>query len=164
MRNERSRRWQLTENNAEYTKQEAVKKLCGVAATIYCGGCCEVGESGTNHIHAFVIYENAISLTTLKKQFPRAHFEPCKGSNADNYAYIAKSDSEIVESGVMPLATASERKSNEASEVTEMLFQGETLLSIIHNRKDLADYCVRNYKSLREIENDVGHNFARRKR
>lgn len=164
MRNERSRRWQLTENNAEFTKQEAVKELCSIAATIYCVGCSEVGESGTHHIHAFVIYENAISLTTLKKRFPRAHFEACKGSNAENKAYIVKDDKDYLESGVMPLATASEKKNNEASEVLAMLLNGETLLSIMSNRQDLADYCVRNYRSLRDIQGDVVHNFSKRNR
>ena len=103
-----------------------------------------------------------MSSTSVKKAFPRAHYEACKGSNEDNRNYIVKSDSEAVESGEMPLATASERKSDEASEVLELLYNGETLLSIMSNRRELADYCVRNYRSLREIQNDISHNIVRK--
>lgn len=153
---ERSKRWQLTENNAGYTKQECAKALASIAKTIYVVSCSETGESGTKHVHAFIIYENAISLKTLKKHFPRAHFEHCKGSNVENRAYVCKDDSDVFESGEMPLASSSERKQDVASEVVNLMTDGVGLSQIMMEYPSLCDYVVRNYRSLREIEKDLG--------
>lgn len=155
--NERSKRWQLTENNAGYTKKECAEALSSIAKTIYVVSCSETGESGTNHVHAFIIYENAISLKTLHSHFPRAHFEHCKGSNVENRAYICKDDSEVFESGVMPLASSSEKnkKNDVASEVVNLLGNGVPLNYILAEYPALCDYVVKNYRSLKEIEKDL---------
>ena len=154
---ERSRRWQLTENNADYTKEQGAERLASIAETLYVVSCSEMGETGTKHIHVFVIYKNAISLSSIKKHFPRAHLETCKGSNVQNRAYVVKDDSDYYESGEMPVATASERKRDEASEVIELLNEGVPLQAILTSYNTLSDYVVRNYRNLREIQND----FAR---
>ena len=73
-RGERTKQWQLTENNPSYTKKEAVERLSSIGTALYSIGCSEVGESGTSHIHAYVVYKNAIELSSLKNLFPRAHF------------------------------------------------------------------------------------------
>lgn len=153
---ERSKRWQLTENNACYTKQECARVLSSIAKTNYIVSCSETGESGTKHVHAFIIYENAISLKTLKRHFPRAHFEHCKGSNEENRAYIVKDDAEVFESGEMPVASSSERKQDIASEVVNLMNDGVALSQIMVEYPTLCDYVVRNYRSLREIEKDLG--------
>ena len=161
---ERSRRWQLTENNATYTKEEGANLIASIGETSYVVSCCEMGERGTKHIHIFVIYKNAISLGSIKKHFPRAHLESCKGSNIQNRAYVVKDDSEYFESGVMPVASASDRKRDEASEVMELLVNGVTLQTILMEYKTLNDYVVRNYKNLREIQNDFARYTPKRKR
>lgn len=155
MEKDRSRRWQLTENNAAYTKQECVKRLASIGRTTYVISCCEVGESGTKHIHAFVIYDNAIALKSLKKHFPRAHFEACIGSNVENREYIVKSDCEAVESGEMPIASASDRKIDKSNEVITLLLDGVPLWRIMRDYSELCDYVVRNYRSLKEIAKDI---------
>lgn len=162
MQKDRSRRWQLTENNAEYTKQDCAKKLASVARTTYVISCAEIGESGTKHIHAFVIYDNAIALKSLKKHFPRAHFEPCCGSNVDNREYIVKADAEPYESGSMPVASGSDRKVDYAAEVMQLMLNSEPLWRIIRDYPELGDYVVRNYRSLKEIANDLGY-FPRKR-
>ena len=155
--NERSKRWQLTENNAGYTKQECAEALASIAKTIYVVSCSEMGESGTKHIHAFIIYENAISLKTLHSHFPRAHFEHCKGSNIENRDYIVKSDADVFESGQLPIASSSERekKTDVASEVVNLLDNGLPLEYILKEYPSLCDYVVKNYRSLKEIEKDL---------
>lgn len=153
---ERSSRWQLTENNNQYSKEECAKALSSIAKTIYVVVGEETGESGTKHVHAFVVYENAILLKTLKKHFPRAHFEHCKGSNEENRAYVSKQDVEVFESGKMPLASSSDRKRDVASEVVNLMNDGEPLSRIMTEYPELCDYVVRNYRSLREIEKDLG--------
>lgn len=161
---ERSRRWQLTENNASYTKQEGATLLASIGETSYVVGGCEIGESGTKHIHIFVIYKNAISLGSIKKRFPRAHLEACIGSNVQNRAYVVKDDNDYFESGEMPVASASDRKRDEASEVMELLIQGIPLQTILAEYKTLNDYVVRNYKNLREIQNDFARYTPKRRR
>ena len=154
--NERSKRWQLTENNAAFTKQECAEALASIGKTNYVVSCEETGESGTKHVHAFIIYENAIRLKTLKSHFPRAHFEHCKGSNEENRAYVVKDDADVFESGTMPLASSSERKKDDASEVINLMNDGISLSQIMTEYPPLCDYVVRNYRSLREIEKDLG--------
>lgn len=164
MPKDRSRRWQLTENNADYTKEECANILASIGQTRYVIACCEMGERGTKHIHAFVIYGNAISLTTLKKHFARAHFEPCQGSNVQNRDYICKDDKEPFESGVMPIASESDSKVDVASEVVNLISNGQTLESIMMEYPALCDYVVRNYRSLKEIANDMPCNRRKHSR
>lgn len=162
MENERSRRWQLTENNADYTKEQGAERLASIGDTTYVVSCSEMGESGTKHIHAFIIYKNAISLRSIKKQFPRAHLEVCQGSNVQNRAYIVKDDSDYFESGTMPLGTESVKRNDDAVEVVKLLTDGVPLESVMVEYPPLCDYVVRNYRSLKEIEKDLGYRARRR--
>jgi len=162
MNDERSRRWQLTENNADYTKEQCAERLASIGETIYVVSCSEKGAKGTEHIHAFIIYANSIRLTSIKKYFPRAHLERCLGSNVQNRAYVVKDDKKAFESGKMPLANESNRKEDVAKEVVELLSNGEPLESIMLDYPTLCDYVVRNYRSLKEIEKDLGYRTRRR--
>ena len=134
-RSERSKQWQLTENNPSYTKQDAVERLASVGTAIYGVGCSEVGESGTSHIHAYVIWKNAIELSTLKALFPRAHFEHCRGSVQSNVEYVTKDDAEPYEVGETPVVV-SERKADVAAEVVLVARKRlvETVVRIQHAR------------------------------
>lgn len=161
MENERSRRWQLTENNATYTKEQGASLLASIGETMYVVACEEMGEKGTKHIHAFVIYKNAISLRSIKKHFPRAHLECCIGSNISNRAYVVKDDENFYESGSMPLASESARKRDDATEVVKLLSDGVPLESVMMEYPSLCDYVVRNYRSLKEIEKDLGYRRRR---
>lgn len=162
MEKDRSRRWQLTENNADYTKQQCCETLASIGRTTYVISCEETGESGTKHVHAFVIYDNAISLKSLKKRFPRAHFEACIGSNVENRDYIVKSDSQAVEVGNMPIASDSDRKVNVASEVVRLLKDGYAVEDIMTEYPDLCDYCIRFFRPLKEVQKEFGTYFRKR--
>ena len=149
-RSERSKQWQLTENNPTYTKRQAVERLTAVGTAIYGVGCSEVGESGTSHIHAFVIWKNAIELSTLKSLFPRAHFEHCKGSVQSNVAYITKDDAEPYEVGEKPVVV-SEAKADIPAEVVALILNGKGVYEILVEYPQFTDYVVRNFRSLTEI-------------
>lgn len=148
---ERYRNWQLTENNPAYTKKEAVERLSSIAKTIYCLGCSEVGESGTSHIHAFVVFKNAIELGTLKKSFPRAHFETCRGNVQSNVDYIKKADPKPFEIGEMPLAVVEEREDIPSEVVGIILECGLDPIEILARYPRYTDYVVKNFRSLSEI-------------
>ena len=148
---ERFRKWQLTENNPNYTKQEAVERLASIASTIYCIGCSETGESGTDHVHVFVVYKNAIELGSLKKAFPRAHFEVCRGTNQNNLDYIRKADPQPYEVGELPVVVAEEREDVPSEVVAIMLECGLSPIDILAEYPRYSDYVVRNFKNLVEI-------------
>lgn len=156
MEDARSRRWQLTENNPTYSKKECAETLSSIADTKYVITCEEVGETGTKHIHAFIIFANSIRLTSIKKKFPRAHLEVCEGSNVENRLYIVKTDNEPFESGEMPLTTERKKKLDVAKEVIDLLRNGNDLGVIMTEYPELCDYVVKHYRSLKEIATDFG--------
>lgn len=150
-RDEASRQWQLTENNPSYTKQEAVERLASIGTAQYALGCSEVGESGTCHIHAYVVYKNAIELGSLKRLFPRAHFEKCRGSVNDNVEYLSKDDGEPYEVGEKPLIV-SEWKVDVSSEVVALILEsGLSPIQILKKYPRYSDYVVKNFRNLAEI-------------
>lgn len=148
---ERFRKWQLTENNPNYTKREAVERLTRLANTIYCVACDEVGESGTFHIHVFVVFKNAIELGSIKNLFPRAHLEVCRGTFQDNVDYIKKTDPQFFEVGEMPLVVSEEREDVPSEVVAIIIEGGLSPLEILARFPRYCDYVVRNFRSLCEI-------------
>ena len=151
IRGERSKQWQLTENNPDYTKKEAVERLTSVGTALYGIGCSECGESGTRHIHAYVVWKNAIELSSLKGLFPRAHFEKCKGSVQSNIDYVSKDDTEPYEVGERPLIV-SEWKADVSSEVVALILEcGLGPIEILGKYPRYCDYVVKNFRNLNEI-------------
>lgn len=87
-----SRKWQLTINNPiekGYT-HESIKALLPDTLLYWCMSD-EIGENGTYHTHIYICNASGIRFKTLKKKFPEAHLELCKGTSEDNRAYIQKS-------------------------------------------------------------------------
>lgn len=69
-------------------------------AYIVCGR--ERGASGTPHLQFYVKGNNAIRFSTLKKQYPKVHWEICRGKFHHNFDYCTK-DGDWVERGTRPL-------------------------------------------------------------
>jgi len=148
---ERHSRWQLTENNPEVTKEDFLKAVSAIGTMTYGIASHEVGESGTEHIHCFVVYQNAIRGSSLKKAFPRAHLEVCRGSNLENKDYCAK-QGDFIEQGEMPYSVTDERKRDIASEVLGAIVDREQdPIEAWRGCPEYADYIVRNFKNLAEI-------------
>ena len=88
------RKWFLTISRPmEYGyDHETIKKILKKwkALCFWCM-CDEIQKDGfTPHTHLFIVGENAIPFSEVKKRFPMAHIEECKGSDADVIAYIRK--------------------------------------------------------------------------
>lgn len=84
----RARRYQLTINN--YEKSELSQMSQEFANEKYIIGK-EVGpENGHPHLHCYVEFENQKDFDYLKKKFPRAHIEVCKGNRLSNIRYCMK--------------------------------------------------------------------------
>ncbi len=53
--------------------------------------CDEIGKTSyTYHTHLYIVGEEAIPFSEVKKRFPMAHIEECCGSDAEVIAYIRK--------------------------------------------------------------------------
>jgi len=84
----RARSWCFTLNN--YTDQE-FKDLTSWLAQKHkyiCGQ--EVGEGGTPHLQGYFIAKNALRFDSLKKAWPRVHWEMARGTRDQNVAYCSK--------------------------------------------------------------------------
>ena len=156
-RGERSKQWQLTENNPDYTKKEAVERLTSIGTALYGIGCSEVGESGTSHIHAYVVWKNAIELGSLKKQFPRAHFEKCKGNVQSNIDYISKDDPSPYKVGEPPKVVGEWKADVSAEVVALILVSGLSPIQILERYPLYSDYVVKNFRNLSEIYASIRH-------
>lgn len=97
----RGRRWVFTLNN--YTKEDIDTFDQRFLGAKYIFGK-EVGESGTPHLQGYVNFPNAVSLESLRKRLPRAHFEIARGSEIENINYCSK-DSNVVTNMEKPPAS-----------------------------------------------------------
>ena len=104
--NKQARKWQITINNPienGFTKEVINEILKTFFPTYFCGAY-EIGESGTEHLHAFIVCHSPIRFSTLKSRLPTAHLERAYGSAKENKDYIQKSgkwaDSEKAETSI----------------------------------------------------------------
>lgn len=90
----RSRKWLLTINNPEqhgYGHGYIRKTLEDWRGVSYWCMCDEVGgKEGTYHTHVFVMGANGILFSTVKKKFPKAHIDYCRGLAQENRDYVRK--------------------------------------------------------------------------
>lgn len=91
----------------------------------------ERGEQGTLHIQGFVIFEQELRLTQLKRFCDRAHWEVARGTNAQASEYCKKQDTatgnyrfEYGELPERPAAKKAEERRQEAAEELDLIKQG----------------------------------------
>lgn len=89
-----SRKWLLTISVSEQwgfdhdVIKSKLKRLKGICFWCMCD---EIGKiSYLYHTHLFIVGENVIPFSEVKKKFPMAHIEEYKGSDEDVIAYIRK--------------------------------------------------------------------------
>jgi hypothetical protein len=157
----RTRRWVFTLNNPEVSKEELLEMIKERAATRYV----VIGEevaptTGTIHYQGFVEYENAATFEQLKARLPLAHIERAKGSNQQNKAYCTK-DNNFVEDGKVVQRT---QQGEAAISVLTLLQEGSTLIDIATQYQELATYCVKNWRNLKDIETELKVSALRDKR
>lgn len=59
----------------------------------------EIGESGTPHLQGYIHLIKPVRFTSLKKFLPNAHWEPAKGTPAQNKQYCSKDGNIFIEIG-----------------------------------------------------------------
>ncbi|MBD5524017.1 MAG: replication protein [Lachnospiraceae bacterium] len=90
----RSRKWLLTINNPKehgYDHDYIKSALSTFKAVKYWCMCDEIGgKNNVYHTHLFIMGNNGILFSTVKKKFPKAHIDYCHGLAQENRDYILK--------------------------------------------------------------------------
>ncbi len=89
-----SRKWQITINNPiekEWSHDSIKQVIEKFKGCVYWCMSDEIGnDTGTYHTHIFLCCSGAVRFSTVKKRFPQAHLEVCKGTAAENRDYVFK--------------------------------------------------------------------------
>nr|WAE42247.1 MAG: replication associated protein [Cressdnaviricota sp.] len=85
----RSRAFCFTINNYTFDDMEI---LLGVVPVYLCFGFEVGGKKNVPHIQGYVYFEDAKTIKSIKKYFPRAKLIPCKGSTEQNVTYCSKEE------------------------------------------------------------------------
>lgn len=88
-----SRKWLLTFNNPEkfnFSHDNIRSALITIKGLDYWCMCDEIGKEGTYHTHLFIFRQNPIRFQMIKKKFPTAHIDYCRGSTQENRDYVMK--------------------------------------------------------------------------
>lgn len=85
-----NRAWCFTLNNYDELAVEHVRSVLASDKIRYAIFGYEVGESGTPHLQGYVAFLKPQRLSACKKAIARAHWEPAKGNEEQNYEYCSK--------------------------------------------------------------------------
>jgi len=103
----------------------------------------EIGECGTPHLQGFCQFKNPL----IKPPLP-GHYEPCKGTPAQNIAYCSK-EGKFLEFGVRPMDQQSKGKAEKRRWEDARTAAKEGRLDDVP-----ADIYVRNYSTIKRIALD----------
>jgi len=147
-RKERSRKWLLTINNPAdigYTHGFIKSQLQNIKNLDYFCMCDEIGiKSGVHHTHLYIYRQDAMRFNQIKKLFPSAHIDYCRGTSQENrdyclkqgrYAGSRKEETNLKdtfeESGEMPLERQGQR--NDLIDLYDMIKGGLTNFDILES-------------------------------
>ncbi len=147
-RKERSRKWLLTINNPKeisYTHEFIRLQLLNIKNLDYFCMCDEIGiKSKTYHTHLFLYRQDAMRFNQIKKLFPSAHIDYCRGTCQENrdyclkqgkYAGSRKEETNLKdtfeESGDMPLERQGQR--NDLMDLYDMIKAGLSNFEILES-------------------------------
>jgi len=89
----------LTINNPNefiYTDEGIQCGLMNIGNVKYACWCTEIGANGTEHKHLYILFKpifdksNNDMFHAIKKVFPKAHIDICKGNTEQNISYVKK--------------------------------------------------------------------------
>ena len=110
---------------------------------------CMADEEGSHfHTHIFIVFSSRVRFSMVKRYFPEAHIEKCRGTVSDNVKYIKKSgkweldeekqekkiEGTFEEYGNQPPDTKGKR--SDMSELYQMVMDNMTNAEIIANNQD----------------------------
>lgn len=87
----RARAWVFTLNNYSDEEENKLFDTPDGVRYICCGR--EIGDSGTPHLQGYMVFNNAVRLTTCRELLSRAHWEPRRGTDKQARDYCMKDGS-----------------------------------------------------------------------
>lgn len=141
MDNIRSRKYCFTINNFTDTDVQKILDISECKLNYLIVGE-EIGESGTPHLQGYIHWKNAILFKSMKKMFPRAHYELTKGTDNENKVYCSKDKKLIREVGE---PSGGQGKRTDLEEIKHRILSGENLAEVV------TEGC-NNYQQLRYAE------------
>lgn len=94
MKDQQSRKWQLTINNPAdkgITHETIKQMLIQIKPVVYYCMADEIGlETKTPHTHVFICAKSPVRFSRIKKLFPDFHIEPAHGTVQENKDYVQK--------------------------------------------------------------------------
>lgn len=147
----RSRKWLLTINNPQdngYTHEFIKSQLGKIKSLDYFCMCDEIGtKSQVYHTHLFVYRQDAMRFNQIKKLFPVAHIDYCRGTAQENKDYCLKQGKYLgsrkeetnlkdtfEESGDMPVERQGRR--NDLIDLYDMVKAGMTNFEILESNPE----------------------------
>lgn len=88
-----ARKFLITINNPDKWgfSRDGIIELCTKKKWDYCALSFEIGgKEGTPHFHLFIYHKNTIKFDTIKKCFPKMHYDVCNGRAQEVRAYVFK--------------------------------------------------------------------------
>jgi hypothetical protein len=95
MRDTQFRKYIITINNFHdhgYTRDSIRERITALKSLVYFCAAEERGlETGTHHIHIYVVFSSGVRFSTIKRTFELGgNIDPARGTSAENRDYIAK--------------------------------------------------------------------------
>lgn len=148
LKDSQGRKFLITINNHivkgyDIDKQRSIMNNDNFKSLVY--GCSseEVGgKEGTHHLHIFLMFSSPVRFSTLKKHFPEAHIDRCKGTAKQNRDYVFKEGKHATkdttnlkethyETSELPLE--SNEKEADLERAYEMIKNGHTITEILED-------------------------------
>lgn len=137
-----------------------------MSPTFYCMAE-EIGDSGTPHIHVYVVFPTPRRFSTIQRRFPTAHIETAYGTAEENVNYIKKEGQfadkshtsvkgSYVEYGKMPIS-----KDAEFDIIMDMIKEGSSVADVVVTYPKLM-YRVQQLENLRNEINQQRYGIADR--
>ena len=160
---QRWRKWHIVLFDEELTKDDIFNQFT-FKQTHYC----IIGEeqaptTNKKHFHIYIEFDNACTMSSIKKLFPKAHIEKANGTASQNKVYITKDDKDYKEYG-SPTSIKYNNDDIASNIIIAMLDNVNIeLMQIACDVPEFADYIVKNYHALAKIQSDLQFKVQREK-
>lgn len=150
VKSRRVRRWTITINNPDMSKEDLQAYLVNSYKVKYLIIGSEIAPTtGTPHFQMYIEFINPATFNQLKKRFPTAHIQASDGSAENNVVYCKK-ENNYIEFGT-PYDTKYINNEEVPYEVIKMLRQGFNIFEIMDKMPNSVNFIVRHFKALNEI-------------
>jgi hypothetical protein len=152
----RTRRWVLTINNPDLTKEQLKDYVINHYKTRYLIIGNEIAPTtGTPHFQMYLEFHNPATFNQLKKRFPTAHIQIANGSAEDSKIYCSK-DNDYIEYGA-PFDVAYVQAEEIPAMVINMLRKNYNIFQIIDKMPNTASFIIKNIKQLQEMKKEIAN-------